>query len=108
MIKIKAYIELLKNARKTPFQSGYRPLFLFQEGTYTSGSIELLDRNVFYPEESALVHILFIERRFLGPYFRVGAKFIFCESPKAIMGEGIVQEIINEDSIPNKDLIVEV
>ncbi|SHE77059.1 hypothetical protein SAMN05444362_102146 [Dysgonomonas macrotermitis] len=47
MIKIKAYIELFKNARKTPFHSGYRPLFLFQEGTYTSGSIELLDRNVF-------------------------------------------------------------
>jgi len=96
MIKIKAYISLYKNSRDTPFFSGYRPLFVFQEGVYTSGSIELQDRDIFHPGESGIVNILFVERKFLGHNFDIGAKFIFCESPRSNMGEGTVEDILYE------------
>jgi translation elongation factor EF-Tu-like GTPase len=49
MIRIKAVIKLYNDGRKTPFTSGYRPLFDFIEETKTSGQITLIDREVFYP-----------------------------------------------------------
>lgn len=95
MLKIKAQIELYENSRDTPFYSGYRPIFLFEEGEYTSGSIELLEKKIFYPGETSSVNISFGEKKILGPKFNIGVKFIFCESPRSIMGEGIVQEILS-------------
>ena len=59
MIRIIASIRLYKDGRRTPFYSGYRPLFDFIEETKTSGQITLLDREAFYPgDEGVVVHNL--------------------------------------------------
>ena len=39
MIRIIASIRLYKDGRRTPFYSGYRPLFDFIEETKTSGHV---------------------------------------------------------------------
>lgn len=93
MIKIKANIEI-NHLRKVPFISKYRPLFLFQDGVYTSGSIELKDREYFYPGDCGIVEINFLEIRFLGIDFNIGSQFIICESPRSIIGSGIVLDIL--------------
>ena len=65
MIRIKAVIKLYNDGRKTPFTSGYRPLFDFIEETKTSGQITLIDREVFYPGDEGIVEIAFLHRRAL-------------------------------------------
>jgi translation elongation factor EF-Tu-like GTPase len=93
MVKIKAYIRFFKNERKLPFYSGYRPLCRFIEGTATSGSIELIDREKFYPGDEGVVKITFLIRECLGNDFAEGKKFTFAEAIKPI-GEGVVIEIL--------------
>ena len=60
MIRIIASIRLYKDGRRTPFSSGYRPLFDFIEETKTSGQITLLDREDFYPGDEGIVEIAFL------------------------------------------------
>lgn len=57
MIRIIASIRLYKDGRRTPFYSGYRPLFDFIEETKTSGQITLLDREAFYPGDEGVVFL---------------------------------------------------
>ena len=76
MIRIIASIRLYKDGRRTPFYSGYRPLFDFIEETKTSGQITLL-----------------LIRRALGDNFSEGTKFTFGEGRKHV-GEGEVKEIL--------------
>ena len=92
MIKIKANIMLFKNSRKTPFLSGYRPMFNFIDEMKTSGKVDLIDKNEFYPGEEAEVYITFISKKYLGNDFNVGKKFTFGEGEK-IMGEGKITDI---------------
>jgi translation elongation factor EF-Tu-like GTPase len=93
MVKIKAYIELYKTGRKTPFHSGYRPLFNFQKEMKTSGEITLIDMNKFSPGDNGIVKINFLNRDFLGDDFKEGKKFVFDEGGEPL-GEGIVTEIL--------------
>jgi translation elongation factor EF-Tu-like GTPase len=93
MVKIKATIKLYKNKRKTPFQSGYKPLFNFIDEMKTSGKIELTGRDKFYPGEEDLVYITFISEKYLGENFGVGKRFLFGEGTEPI-GEGVVKEIL--------------
>ena len=81
MIRIIASIRLYKDGRRTPFYSGYRPLFDFIEETKTSGQITLLDREAFYPGDEGVVELAFLIRRALGE----GRKHV---------GEGEVKEIL--------------
>ena len=60
MVKIRAYIKLYEKGRKTPFYSGYRPLFNFIEEMKTSGRIDLIDKELFFPGEEGEVEILFL------------------------------------------------
>lgn len=69
MIRIKAIIKLYTDGRKTPFFSGYRPLFDFIEETKTSGQITLIDREAFYPGDEGIVEIAFLHRKALGNNF---------------------------------------
>lgn len=69
MIRIKAIIKLYSDSRKTPFLSGYRPLFDFIEETKTSGQITLIDRKAFYLGDEGIVEIAFLHRKALGDDF---------------------------------------
>ncbi len=93
MIRIKAIIKLYRDGRKTPFSSGYRPLFDFIEETKTSGQITLIDRELFYPGDEGLVEIYFLNKKCLGDDFSDGVKFTFGEGREPL-GEGQVKEIL--------------
>lgn len=93
MIKVQASIKLYKNGRKTPFRTGYRPLFNFIEEMKTSGQITLHDRIDFFPGEEGIVEIAYLHKQFLGKEFGVGAKFTFGEG-REIFGEGVIEKIL--------------
>lgn len=92
MVKIKANIKLYKNGRNTAFQSGYRPLFNFIEEMKTSGKIELIDKEEFFPGQEGKVYITFINKKYLGNDFNIGKQFFFGEGAE-FLGEGVVDEI---------------
>jgi len=92
MIKIRARIELYKDGRRTPFRNGYRPLFNFIKEMKVSGHIKLTDRAEFLPGDIGVVEITFIDNKYLGKDFRVGAKFTFGENITPL-GEGEVVEL---------------
>jgi GTPase len=94
MVTIKAYIKLYRNGRKSPFSSGYRPVFKFIQETATSGLIELIDREDFAPDDEGVVKITFLYREYLGNDFAEGKKFTFGEG-RSVLGEGVVIEILN-------------
>ena len=93
MVKIRAYIKLYEKGRKTPFYSGYRPLFNFIEEMKTSGRIDLIDKELFFPGEEGEVEILFLNRNYLGDDFNIGKMFLFGEG-EIPLGEGVVKEIL--------------
>lgn len=93
MVKIRAYIKLYENGRKTPFNSGYKPLFNFIEEMKTSGRIDLIDKEQFYPGEEGEVEIIFLNRDYLGSDFDIGKTFLFGEGA-VLLGEGMVKEIL--------------
>jgi len=93
MIKIKAYIRLYKKGRKTPFLSGYRPLFNFVAEMRVSGKIKLLDKDEFHPGDEGVVEISFLNRDYLGDDFEKGKTFTFGESEESL-GEGVISEIL--------------
>lgn len=92
MVKIRAHIKLYENGRKTPFNSGYKPLFNFIEEMKTSGRIDLIDKEQFYPGEEGEVEIIFLNRDYLGSDFDIGKTFLFGEGAVPL-GEGMVKEI---------------
>lgn len=94
MIKVRAKIRLYK-IRKTPFKSGYRPLFNFIDEMKTSGQITLLDRKKIFPGESGYTEILFLNKEYLGKDFSEGVKFTFDEGSETL-GEGEIISIIEE------------
>ncbi|MBK8909911.1 MAG: hypothetical protein IPM61_01140 [Chlorobi bacterium] len=96
MVKIKAKIRL-NNKRQTPFRSGYWPTFNFIDNMKTGGRITLIHKDEFFPGEEGIVEITFINDRYLGGEFRVGAKFTFDEGSEVI-GEGIVVQILSMNS----------
>ncbi len=90
MFKIKAKIYLYENkGRKTPFKSGYRPLFNLENKTKASGKIDLIDKNLFYPGNQEEVFITFLNKNEL----KVNDTFSFDEGLDTL-GEGEVLEII--------------
>ena len=91
MVKIKAKIKLYAGVgkRKTPFKSGYRPLFDALDDTRVSGMIILLDRDEFKPGEEGIVEIKFIEAKLSND-----TNFYFYESEEPL-GEGIVLEVLD-------------
>jgi translation elongation factor EF-Tu-like GTPase len=93
MIKVKANIKLYKNSRKTPFHSGYRPMFNFIEEMKTSGKIDLIEKDEFFPGEEGEVNITFINKKYLGDDFDIGKKFFFGEGEEPL-GEGKITEVL--------------
>ncbi|HEX8514833.1 MAG TPA: hypothetical protein VF868_01450 [Bacteroidia bacterium] len=89
--KIKVYDTQL--GRKTPFNSGYRPLFSFIKSMKTSGQITLIEGDKFFPGDEGIVKIKFANADYLGNNFRTGVKFTFGEGVQNI-GEGEVIEIL--------------
>jgi translation elongation factor EF-Tu-like GTPase len=79
MVKVKAIIKLYKKekGRKTPFVSGYRPLFRFIDKMKTSGQITLIEKEKFCPGDEGEVEIIFLNKEYLGNDFEIGKKFIF-------------------------------
>jgi translation elongation factor EF-Tu-like GTPase len=94
MIKVKARIKLYKDerCRKTPFVSGYRPLFNFIPEMKTSGQITLLDRKEFFPGDEGVVEIAFLHKELLGGNFGEGTKFTFGEGMEPL-GDGEIIEV---------------
>ena len=103
MIRIKANICLYKgeNKRQTPFYSGYRPIFKFNN-TQTSGAIELIDKEKFNPDEESIVWITFLNKEYLidseGEYI---LDFTFSEV-KEILGRGNVLQVYECNEIDLK------
>jgi len=89
MIIVKAYIKLYEKGRKTPFKTGYKPLFNFIEEMKTSGKIDLINKSEFFPGEEGEVKINFLNKNYLGNDFDVGKKFTFGEGGIAL-GEGVI------------------
>ena len=98
MIKIKAHIKLYENGRKTPFKTGYRPLFSFIKSTKTSGSINLTDRDKFYPGHEGKVDITLLNNKYLGDNFGVGTRFYFYEGYDPL-GEGEVTKLLSNNKV---------
>lgn len=92
MVKVKARIKLYSGGgkRKTPFMSGYRPLFDVVEKTLVSGMITLLDREEFNPGDEGVVEINFLEAD-----CSEGARFFFYEGVEPL-GEGRVVDVMRE------------
>lgn len=95
LIKIIAKIKLLPEGRRTPFVSGYRPLFNFiNASTKISGRIDLIDSSQFEPAAEGLVYITFIIGIINDNSFIVGEGFTFGES-EPILGEGEIVQVLN-------------
>ena len=95
MVNVLAKIRLYVGVRKTPFKSGYRPLFNFIPEMKTSGQISFInDRTSFSPGEEGIVKILFGNEQYLGNDFGIGKKFTFGEGGTNI-GEGEIIDIYN-------------
>ncbi|MFY0256504.1 hypothetical protein ACDQ55_21430 [Chitinophaga sp. 30R24] len=93
LINILATIELFSDeqSRKTPFKSGYRPLFNFPGATTKiSGSIKLIDMDSFSPGSKGDVEISFIKGMIDDSYFKSGVKFTFDEGG-SVLGEGWIK-----------------
>ncbi|WP_306353300.1 hypothetical protein [Flavobacterium sp. '19STA2R22 D10 B1'] len=94
MLKIKAKIYLYQyKARKTPFNSGYRPLFNFENDIKISGNIELINTDLFYPGLQDEVFITFISDSVSKNDIKLDTIFSFDEGLN-ILGEGQVVEVI--------------
>jgi elongation factor Tu len=92
---VKAKIKLYKkeNGRKTPFITGYRPIFSFEnQEMKTSGQIILIDEKIFNPGNDGEVKIRFLSK-FLGKNFGKGVRFTFSEG-KNTLGYGTIIEIL--------------
>jgi hypothetical protein len=96
MINVRAIIKLYKGDlyRKTPFNSGYKPLFNFVNDMKKSGKITLESKSEFKPGEEAEVKITFLDMNYLGSDFGNGKNFTFSEGTH-ILGEGKILEIIH-------------
>ncbi|MVT10252.1 hypothetical protein [Chitinophaga tropicalis] len=93
LIKVLATIVLFSNekSRKTPFISGYRPLFNFPNAkTKISGSIKLMGTSSFSPGSKGDVEITFIKGMIDDNYFKSGIKFTFDEG-RDTLGEGEIK-----------------
>ncbi len=93
---VKARMKLYKKetgGRKTPFVTGYRPIFSFtNQKMKTSGQIILINKEDFKPGEEAEVKIRFLSK-FLEENFQAGVRFTFEEGGEAL-GEGKINEIL--------------
>lgn len=93
LINILATIELFSDeqSRKTPFKSGYRPLFNFPGATTKiSGSIKPIGSDYFLPGSKGNVEITFIKGMIDDSYFKAGMKFTFDEG-RDVLGEGEIK-----------------
>jgi GTPase len=97
MRTIKALIKLYEGdgVRKTPFISGYRPIFDFKSGMKTSGQITLIDGDQFAPGNEGIVEIKFANPEYLGADFGKGKKFKFSENGHNDLGEGEVIDVLD-------------
>ncbi len=96
VIKIRAHIKLVPSdiGRKTPFATGYRPLFSFKDApTRISGKIDLLDKDLFEPNSEGDVIITFLQGTIDDKYFKENEKFDFTEGLHPI-GNGEILEIL--------------
>ena len=93
MLKVRALLELYK-IRKTPFITGYRPIFDFNLENRIDGQITLLDRKEFSPGDIAEVEILFIKEKFSESLI-VGNNFTFAEAIQPL-GKGAILEILRD------------
>ena len=91
LLQTRAEIRFLDmpNGRKTPFRSGYRPLFNFTDvGTKISGRIDLIEQETFSVGMKGVVNITFIKGMIDDIHFKTGVKFTFDEGTE-IFGEGV-------------------
>ncbi|HEX8327131.1 MAG TPA: hypothetical protein VF629_06300 [Hymenobacter sp.] len=91
---IKAKIRVYLGGRKTPFSSGYGPVFNFIPEMKKSGVIHLISSDKLYPGQEGEAEITFLNREFLGEHFSIGTKFTFGEGREPL-GEGEVQKILS-------------
>ncbi|HEY9257460.1 MAG TPA: hypothetical protein VIP81_05750, partial [Chitinophaga sp.] len=78
-------------SRRTPFNSGYRPLFNFPGArTKISGTIKLISSDYFPPGSKGNVEITFIKGMIDDSHFKAGTKFTFDEG-RNILGQGEIR-----------------
>lgn len=89
-VKIKFYDD--PNGRLTPFSSGYRPTFLFQN-IHVSGDIALTSKQKLHPGEEDIAEILIASDHLIEGKFAIGDRISFWEAPVKI-GEAEILEIL--------------
>ena len=102
VIKILAEIEVVvaEGGRKTPFYTGYRPLFNFENAsTKISGSIRIINKEKLSQGMHDIVEISFIKGVLNESYFKVGTNFTFDEGWD-LVGKG---KIVGSNGIINSD-----
>jgi translation elongation factor EF-Tu-like GTPase len=96
LIKIIAKIKLLANGRQTPFISGYRPLFNFNDAwSRVSGRIDLINMDQFEPGKEGQVYVTFIKGMIDNDIFVAGQRFTFGENEQSL-GEGEIVRVVDE------------
>jgi translation elongation factor EF-Tu-like GTPase len=84
-----------QNGRKTPFLTGYRPLFnLHRKSSKVSGMIKLLNMDKFIPGDTGIVEIKFLDNIVDLRDIRIGEQFTFDEG-QSILGEGKILKLGN-------------
>ena len=87
MLKIRANLRLYKDGRKTPIVSQYRPLLNFSGEFKTGIEIALIDRDLMYPGDVAIIEFKFLFPELVADQYTIGTMFLLFEGPKPI-GEG--------------------
>lgn len=95
MKKIKAQIYLfMYSGRRSPIKSDYRPAFSFDNKTFYTGHIELINQDFFELGTSNEVFVSFIDDKVIKEYLKTGVCFSINEPPNMI-GEGKIIEVID-------------
>lgn len=97
VVRILAEIHLLsgEKVRRTPFKSGYRPLFNFPNAkTKISGQIKLLESEEFKPGDKGTVEIHFVRGIIGDENFQSGNNFTFDEG-NIELGRGNIIKLIS-------------
>lgn len=102
LIIVRAKISMKKTedgGRKSGFSSGYRPNHVFEMPTDLSkliaygGDIQFEGQGLFYPGETKIVTVRFLQQPAVEKYIRVGQKWFINEAARTL-GFGEILEIL--------------
>lgn len=85
--------------RRKPVYSNYKPSFSFNTMQHISGEIALLNKEILYPGESAVIYVKLLPSKHIRENLKNGDAFTVLEGDK-IIGSGVIQKIEAEEKFP--------